>query len=117
MMPLLKLPTNFKYHFFFTPNVRSVSNVNNTSFPTCGYLILLLTKDVSISLGASSMQPSNVFHKGKNIMFERASGASSFGTSKEDLSTSLDHDVIVSPKKVKKKEWEIKIVFCRTSRP
>lgn len=50
-------------------------------------------------------------------MFERASGASSFGTFKEDLSTSLDHDVIVSPKKVKKKEWELKIVFCRTSRP
>jgi hypothetical protein len=60
----------------------------------------LLTKDVSISLGASSMQPSNVFHKGKNIMFEGASGASNFCTSKEDLSTSLDHDVIVSPKKV-----------------
>jgi hypothetical protein len=31
-------------------------------------------------------------------MFERASGPS-FGTSKKDLSTSLDHDVIVAPKK------------------
>jgi hypothetical protein len=71
MMLLLELPTNFKYYFFFTPNVRSTSNVNNTSFSTCGYLIPLLTKDVSINLGASSMQPSNVFHKGKNTMFER----------------------------------------------
>jgi hypothetical protein len=33
-------------------------------------------------------------------MFEGASGTSSFGTSKEELNTSLDHDVIVSPKKV-----------------
>jgi hypothetical protein len=100
MMPPLKLPTNLKYHFFFTPNVRSTSNVNNTSFSTCGYLIPLLTKYVSISLGASSMQPSNVFHKGRNTMFEGANGASSFGTSKDDLSPSLDHDVILSPKKV-----------------
>jgi hypothetical protein len=33
-------------------------------------------------------------------MFERANGTPSFGTSKKDLSTSLDHDVIVAPKKV-----------------
>jgi hypothetical protein len=33
-------------------------------------------------------------------MFEGASGPSSFGTCKEDLSISLDHDVIVAPKKV-----------------
>ncbi len=46
------------------------------------------------------MQPSNVFHKGRNVMFEGANGASSFGISKDDLSPSLDHDVIVSPKKV-----------------
>jgi hypothetical protein len=40
------------------------------------------------------------FIKARILCLKGLVEASSFGTSKEELNTSLDHDVIVSPKKV-----------------